>query len=69
MKHTYTVATTILVDIESDQELTDAQLREIMNECDYTVKGSGLFITNHTRYEISDTEMEDWCLVAAREEA
>jgi len=35
MKHTYTVATTILVDIESDWELTDAELRNIMNECDY----------------------------------
>jgi hypothetical protein len=71
MKHTYTVATTILVDIESDRELTDAELRNIMNECDYEFRAEGRFgpMWNETRYRVADTEMEDWELVAAREEA
>lgn len=67
MKHTYTVATTILVDICSDEELTDAQIRKVIDNCDYSVEGAGAI--NNTRYQITDTEMEDWCLVAAREEA
>lgn len=71
MTHTYTVATTILVDIKSDRELTDYQLRQIMDECEYEVRGEGRFgsMWNDNRFRIADTEMEDWELVAEREEA
>lgn len=69
MSHVYTVATTILVDIESNQPLTDSQLREIVNECDYSVTGAGTvsFDFYTVPYRVTDTEMEDWQLVAERE--
>jgi hypothetical protein len=69
-KHIYTVATTILVDIESDQELTDANLRNIMNECDYEFRAEGRFgpMWNENRYRVGDLEFENWKLVAMREE-
>lgn len=71
MAHIYTVAMTILVDVESSQPLTDAGLREIMNECDYSVTGDGEvdFDFYTILYRVTDTEMEDWQLVAEREEA
>jgi len=67
MAHIYTVATTILVDIESNQPLTDSELRDSMFEVDYRVRGKGEL--GQKRYEISDREMKDWELVAEREEA
>ena len=71
MAHIYTVATTIRVEVESDQPLTDASLREIMNETDYSVSGEGEvdFDFYTIPYRVSDTEMEDWQLVAMREES
>ena len=70
MAHVYTVATTILVDIVSEQELEDREIRHVINECDYSVTGTGSFPgeTAANRYEITDTEMEDWTLVAEREQ-
>ena len=69
MAHVYTIATTIRVDVESNQPLTDSQLREIVNECDYSVSGEGEvdFDFYTIPYRVSDTEMEDWQLVAERE--
>lgn len=70
MAHIYTVAATIRVEVESRQPLTDAQLREIVNECDYSVTGAGTvsFDFYTVPYRVSDTEMEDWQLVAERED-
>ena len=69
MAHIYTIATTIRVEVESNQPLTDSQLREIMNEADYSVSGEGEadFDFYTIPYRVSDTEMEDWQLVAERE--
>ena len=70
MAHVYTVATTIRVEVESNQPLTDSQLREIMNETDYSVTGEGEvdFDFYTIPYRVTDTEMEDWQLVAERED-
>ena len=70
-KYTYTVATTILVDIESDRELTDAEIRNIINECDYEFRAEGHFgpAWNETCYRIGDLEFDHWELVAMREES
>jgi len=71
MTHTYTVAITVLADVESSQPLTDSQIRKIMDECDYSVSGDGHVSFDFYRipYRVTDTEMEDWELVAEREEA
>lgn len=69
MAHVYTVATTILVEVESNHPLTDSHLREIVNEADYSVSGEGEvdFDFYTIPYRVSETEMEDWQLVAERE--
>jgi len=69
MAHIYTIATTIRVEVESNQPLTDSQLREIVNEADYSFTGEGEvgFDFYTIPYRVSATEMEDWQLVAERE--
>jgi len=62
MAHIYTVAITILADVESSQPLSDSQIRKIMDECDYSVSGDGHVSFDFYRipYRVTDTEMVDY---------
>jgi len=69
-KHIYTLATTVLVDIESDEELTTEQISSIMDDewDDYKFQGEGRFhFVENTCYRVGDSELENWELVSKQD--